>query len=118
MKFLLIDDDKDFCFICEEMIKDEGIEGAVVVVCNSVEAALKAINGNQPDVVFLDHQLTRKGDEGLVVARFLKEHRPQTKVYSTTSLPDAIDEYRKMGYEHIEKRPGLIVDLIKKLSQP
>ena len=40
---------------------------AIFAECHSVEDAIDAINTHKPDIVFLDHNLSEYGDDGLTI---------------------------------------------------
>ena len=100
MKFLIIDDDIDYCEALREYFA--GMYPNVAVrQCISVEDALAAIGEMQPDVLFLDGDLTFRGAEGLEVARQISPH---IKVYTTTGngMVQAIFK-SQFGIDHVSK---------------
>ena len=97
MKFLIIDDSKDFIDIAKRIFLDR--DDVFCAECRSVKEALDAIDARQPDVMFLDHQLGEDGNEGLEIIDKIKDRG--IKVYSTTT--NAREEYKERGIEVINK---------------
>jgi CheY-like chemotaxis protein len=100
-RFLLIDDHKAIVegagFLFDKFTDFTAAE------CHSAEEALGVILDHMPEVIFLDHSLTKGGSEGLEVAKVLSEKYPDIKIYSTTTNPYFEEEYKKLGISHIEK---------------
>ena len=71
--------------------------------CHNVEEALNAIRTNMPDVLFLDHSLSRGGSEGIEIANQIMKEIPGIKIYSTTTNPNNYEQYEQIGIEHINK---------------
>lgn len=67
--------------------------------CHSVDEAMKAIDEQKPDVIFLDHILTDRGNEGFEIV----ERVGTTKVYSTTGNNGVAKIYAERGIEHVGK---------------
>ena len=99
MKFLLIDDNPDFCVSMKEFFSAQ--EDVAVRRCTSVAEGLSAIDEVRPDVIFLDGDLTRLGAEGLEIAE--KIH-PRVKIYTTTSREDIQEAFQtRFGIDHVSK---------------
>ena len=96
MKFLFINDNSEMLNAWGRVFGNR--KDTALAECHSVEEALRAVTENQPEVVFLDHELTEGGNEGLEIARQLKG----MKIYSTTMRKDAIASYKELGIDHID----------------
>jgi CheY-like chemotaxis protein len=108
MKCLFIDDDKWFLSSFKGASEKHEI---VLAECHSVADALEAVAKHKPDVVFLDHQLTEGGWEGLAIARNIKHLR----VFSTTSDERLKPQYEAMGIAWVGKRLRSIMAVIDAL---
>lgn len=96
MKFLFINDNEGLLrSICTAL----GGSPANVIfsVCHSVRDAIRAISENWPDAIFLDHQLSPQGNEGLEVV----ERTHGIKFYSTTTNENVVGEYEKRGIQNV-----------------
>jgi len=98
MKFLFIDDSAIMLGAWQRAFNQPNVAFAE---CHSVEEALHAIAEHKPDVIFLDHSLGRRGDEGLEIAK----RAGSIKIYSTSSAleKEVKEEYRRIGVEWIGK---------------
>jgi CheY-like chemotaxis protein len=97
-KFLFIDDSKNTLDAYSDYFDNPDISYAV---CESVDEALRIIDKNAPDVIFLDNHLGNLGNEGLKVTDIIKNRK--IKVYSITNDSSVIKEYQNRGIEHIDK---------------
>ena len=75
---------------------------AIFAECHSVEDAIDAINTHKPDIVFLDHNLSEYGDDGLTIVDRIAG--TGVHICSTTSDSFVAEEYKKRGIEHVRKR--------------
>lgn len=55
-KILVVDDDKDTCWLLSEILKEEGYQ---VEIAYTGKSALKRIEAIEPDVMVLDYNLSR-----------------------------------------------------------
>ena len=99
-KCLLVDDEEGITTFFKSFF--DGSDNFVAVECHTVEDALNAIRANSPKVLFLDHNFTRGGTEGLEIADRAREIIPDIEIYSTTSHGH-LSEYKKRGIKHIGK---------------
>jgi ActR/RegA family two-component response regulator len=95
-KFLIIEDDDQWLLIFKKKLPNEDIAFAK---CTTVEDAFQAITMYGPEIIFLDHNLTTNGDEGLYIA----DHVNGVKIYSTTADFTLATDYRKRGIEIVGK---------------
>ncbi len=103
LRILFIDDDTGFLEDANKKFSHS--TDLVVVECHNTEEALQAIKDNDPDVVFLDHQLTPGGEEGMQVIEKGADLLKGKKVYSTTRAKemDIAMGYLQKGVEIIGK---------------
>lgn len=94
MKTLIIDDNFSWIETLSEVFQNNSSVQAVM--CFSVLDALQAIEEFQPDVVFLDHNLSN-GSEGFDII----DKVTGVKFYSTTTDREVGKEYEKLGIEWI-----------------
>ncbi len=100
---LFIDDDEAVVRSLENVYHD--YKNVRVVRCLTVKEALNAILEHRPDIIFLDHEFTRRGDEGLEVVRELRSSGNPALIYSTTMThrDEVLTEYEKLGIELVGK---------------
>jgi len=96
-KCLFIDDNGEILASLKRRFGDKS--NVFFAECHSVEEALRANEEYNPDVIFLDHQLTEDGDEGFEIADRIKGK----KIYSTTSDRQLADDYKDFGIEYVGK---------------
>jgi two-component system response regulator LytT len=112
VRILFIDDNPQIIGAFRRLFSN--YPNVVFAECHSVEEALQAIEEHKPDIIFLDHHLTRNGDEGLEIADRIGS---SIKVYSTTSDESFVSEYRKRGIEVIGKDIVKIYRIIKEMER-
>lgn len=100
-KCLFIDDHASMVSSLRRFLKS--FDNFLAAECHSVDDAMNAIKENSPKVIFLDNSLTPGGNEGIQIAKMVKEMYPDIKIYSTTTSPGVERVYEKMGISHIEK---------------
>ena len=99
-KFLFIDDSEAWLSAMRRAFFNN--PGVKFAECHSVDEAINAINTHKPDVVFLDHNLSEYGDDGLTIVDRIAG--TGVHICSTTSDSFVAEEYKKRGIEHISKR--------------
>jgi len=110
--YLFIDDNANFLNSLSLIFNKKNI---FFEECHSKEEALNAIYKINPDVVFLDNNLSREDtNDGLAVVDSLKGSK--IKFYSITFSTDEylLNEYRKRGVEILGK---LNLEKIKKVIE-
>lgn len=70
--------------------------------CHSVDEALTALMSHQPNLVFLDHALTRDGEEGWQIFTWICRHLPQATVITTTYNVAARERYQAAGVRYLD----------------
>ena len=91
-KFLVINDDPQILKLYRKLNNPD----MVVVECHTVEETLAAITEYHPEIIFLDHNLGPEKDEGLQVAKLVKDN---VRIISITSDPAMAPEYEELGIE-------------------
>ena len=100
-KCLFIDDEKKIIYGIQRLFR--GYTNFTAVECHSVDEALNAIKANSPEVLFLDHSLTRGGNEGLQIAIEVQKDNSDIEIVSVT-MNDAVGAlYKLKGIKHISK---------------
>lgn len=82
-KILLVDDEK---YILDEMKEFLAMEGYEVAVAENGQKGLQVFENFHPDIVFMDVKMA--GMDGIETFRYMKKHRPETKVVIITGLSD------------------------------
>ena len=77
-KVLIIDDEKDICFLISEILKDENYNTSIAL--NSEEAISK-FNEIKPDLVILDVWLSNSKLECIEILKELKQINPSPYMY-------------------------------------
>jgi CheY-like chemotaxis protein len=113
MVILFIDDNSQILGAFQRLFS--GHPNIVFVECHGVEEALQAIDEHKPDIIFLDHHLTRNGNEGLEIVDLLAGRN--IKIYSTTSDESVVFEYQKRGIEVVGKDVVKIYRIIKDMGR-
>ena len=100
MKILMIDDDNE---LLASLGRSRSLKGITTSECHSAIEAIAAIMANDPNVVLLDHQLSRDGNEGYDVLDYIRSNGLNVKVYSTTRNDACKKQYEAMGIEWVDK---------------
>lgn len=102
MKAVIVDDEKDLCFLLERILRKEEFD---TVSVNSIEEADRKLKDLNPNVIFLDNQLP----DGLGIKYIprIKEALPEVKVVVMTAYHTAGDksEALKNGADWFLKKP-------------
>ena len=102
-KVLIIDDEKDICFLISEILKDEKYITNVAV--NS-EEGLKEFTENKPDLVILDVWLSNSKLDGIELLKEFKDLDPNIPIiiisgHGTVDL--AVKSIKNGAYDFLEK---------------
>jgi DNA-binding response OmpR family regulator len=98
-KILVVEDDKGFLWILKEGLT---VAGFLVVCAEDGEEAVKKVQEEKPDLIFLDIMLPKM--DGITVAKTLKEKGVDAKIIFLTNLKDvdhisqAMDIYKNTDY--------------------
>ncbi len=102
-KILIIDDEKDICFLISEILKDENF--ITYSAINSDEAIAK-YNKMKPDLIILDVWLSKSKLDGIELLRKFKEIQPNIPIiiisgHGTVDL--AVNSIKSGAYDFLEK---------------
>ena len=102
-KILIIDDEKDICFLISEILKDEDYNTTSAL--NS-EEALNKFKQNKPDLIILDVWLSNSKLDGIEILKELKKINSNVPViiisgHGTVDL--AVSSIKNGAYDFIEK---------------
>ena len=102
-KVLIIDDEKDICFLISEILKDE--EYITTIALNS-DNAIKKFNENKPDLIILDVWLSNSKLDGIELLKEFKSIDNKIPViiisgHGTVDL--AVKSIKNGAYDFLEK---------------
>jgi len=108
-KVVIIDDEKDMCWLLEKDLKKRHYSA---ISANSGREGLELIKGEEPDIVLLDLRL--KDVDGINVLRKIKELWPKMKVIITTAFGGALVKEKAKGDPdiHILLLPQVVLKLV------
>ena len=102
MEVLIIDDERDICFLLSSLLKKKKIESRVV---NSLRDAASMLENNDPEIIFLDNHLP----DGLGVnfVSYIKRFHPKAKIIMITAHDTAADKKKafKEGVDYFISKP-------------
>lgn len=102
MKVLFIDDQKEILELLEESLHGGSVQMTFRESHDYIDA-MTAIKSENPDLLFLDHSLSRGGDEGFEIVEELRKSGNTMRIVSTTS-GSAMEVYQTLfGIDHVEK---------------
>ena len=102
-KILIIDDEKDICFLISEILKDENFN---TINSTSSNDAIKQFNDEKPDLIILDVWLDGSELDGLELLKYFKSIKSEIPIImiSGHSTVDMAVQAIKIGaYDFIEK---------------
>jgi CheY-like chemotaxis protein len=106
---LLADDDEDDLFMFEEALKEIGAPTSLITASDGEQLmdALNELNGNLPDVLFLDLNMPRKnGFQCLLEIRQNKKFSAlRTIIFSTSYEEEVIESLYRNGADHYIRKP-------------
>lgn len=100
-KVLVVDDEEKICFAFEQFLLDEG---HTPLIAATAEEALKIIENDSPQIVFLDIRLP--GESGLALLEKINLQRLSMMVVIMTAhgtMDTAIEAMRRGAYEYVTK---------------
>ena len=118
-RILFVDDEKAFLFASQKLLSRNGVE---VHTAETKDEALAMIDKNEYDAVIADVRLTGVyGEEGLDILRYVKEHKPQTRVILITGYgsPEIEKKAILLGADFYFEKPVsyfVLKDALKKLG--
>lgn len=99
---LIIDDEKDICFLLGSLLKTKDIQSNYV---NTLKDAANILESTDPEIIFLDNHLP----DGLGVnfIGFIKRFHPLTKIIMITAHDTIADKQRafKEGVDYFIGKP-------------
>lgn len=102
MEVLIIDDEKDICYLLSNLLKKKQIHSTYV---NSLRAAATILETNYPGIIFLDNHLP----DGLGVnfVSYIKRFHPASKIVMITAHDTIADKNKafKEGVDYFISKP-------------
>lgn len=106
---LLADDDEDDLFMFQEALKEIGAPTSLVTASDGEQLmdSLNELNGNLPDVLFLDLNMPRKnGFQCLLEIRQNEKFSAlRTIIFSTSYEAEVIESLYRNGADHYVRKP-------------
>tara|TARA_Y100000590_G_scaffold468673_1_gene652469 strand:- start:1572 stop:2930 length:1359 start_codon:yes stop_codon:yes gene_type:complete len=102
-KILIIDDEKDICFLISEILKDEDY---ITINNYTSTEAINNFNKIQPDLVILDVWLETKEIDGLKLLKYFKNinnNIPVIMISGHSTIDMAVQAIKEGAYDFIEK---------------
>ena len=102
-KVLIIDDEKDICFLISEILNDENFKA--ISASNSSEA-LEKYNKFNPDLIILDVWLGNSDLDGIELLKEFKKLQPKTPVIIISghgTVDMAVEAIKNGAYDFLEK---------------
>ena len=102
-KILIIDDEKDICFLISELLKDEGY---LMSSANNSNEALKEFSIFKPDLIILDVWLGNSDLDGIELLKKFKEFDPKIPIIIISghgTVDMAVNAIKYGAYDFLEK---------------
>ena len=102
-KILIIDDEKDICFLISEILKDENY---LTTNSNNSENAIKKFQDIKPDLIILDVWLDGSELDGLNLLKHFKSinsNIPIIMISGHSTIDMAVKAIKEGAYDFIEK---------------
>jgi len=118
-RILFVDNEQALLFASKKLLSRNGVE---VHTAETKGKALALIDENEYDAVISDIRLTGVfGEEGLDILRYVKEHKPQTKVILITGYgtPEIEEKAFALGADFYFEKPVshfILKDALKNLG--
>lgn len=108
-KILVVDDEEALRTVLSAELEGEGY---TVSSAGDGEEAISLIGQNNFDLILLDIKMPNV--DGFEVLKYVKEHKPSTKVIMLTGFADLKNaiESKKLGAEDFVSKPYDLVDLL------
>lgn len=116
MNIVIVEDDKNVCFILEQIIEDRKL-GKVCTVCTNPKEGQEYILTNNPDIVLID--LLMPGLDGISIVKncIQKGITSSFIMISQVSLKDIIEKAYENGVEFYINKPINAVEVEKIISK-
>lgn len=113
---LIIDDEKDICFLLSSVLKNNHIESMFV---NSLKEAALVLEINDPEIIFLDNDLP--DGLGINFISFIKRFHPSTIIIMITAHDTLTDKQQalKKGVDFFIGKPfstETVNNVLKRIS--
>ncbi len=102
-RILIVDDEKDICFLISEILKDENYH---TFNCHTYDDAIKYFNTDDYDLVILDVWLDKNKTEGLELLKYFKKQNkfiPIIMISGHSTIDVAVQAIKEGAYDFIEK---------------
>ena len=102
-KILIIDDEKDICFLISEILSDENYETTNSYSSDDAILKFKELN---PDLIILDVWLDGSKNDGLELLRIFKKlnsHIPIIMISGHSTVDMAVQAIKEGAYDFLEK---------------
>jgi len=100
LKVLIIDDEKDICYLLGGMLEFKNLDARFVY---SIREARQALNTDKPAVIFLDNHLP--DGSGMTFIEEIKEKYPDTKIIMISAY-DTTNDKRRAAIEGVNQFIG------------
>lgn len=97
---LIIDDDKDLCFLLKNVLKPK-VE--TIEVAGTLEEGKQLLSKNAPDVIFLDNNLP--DGQGVMYISLFKHIAPMAKIIVISAIPTAKEKALEFGADAFMEKP-------------
>ncbi len=91
LKVLIIDDERDICYLLSTLLKQKNLEAEYV---NSLSDAAVALKKETPEIIFLDNHLP--DGLGMNFIEYIKMHYPVAKIIMITAHDTAADRQKAL----------------------
>ena len=102
-KILIIDDEKDICFLISEILKDENY---ITTSANNSDDALKEFSTFKPDLIILDVWLANSNLDGIELLKEFKKMNifiPVIVISGHGTVDMAVNAIKNGAYDFLEK---------------
>ncbi|MCU7845072.1 MAG: response regulator [Candidatus Thiodiazotropha sp. (ex Monitilora ramsayi)] len=112
-RILVVDDEPELCEILAEYFGDQGFN---VNTATSAEEARSFFSGQAPDIALLDIRMP--GEDGLSLARWIKEQHKQVGIIMLTTAADVVDRVvgLEMGADDYVPKPFDLRELLARIK--
>jgi len=102
LKALIVDDEKDVCFLLSSILKSKNLQASFV---NSIREAKNVLLEYSPSIIFLDNHLP--DGFGIDFIEEIRKHNPRIKIIMITAYDTASDRVKayQEGIDHFIGKP-------------
>lgn len=102
-KALIIDDDKDLCFLLRNVLKPKVDK---VDVAGTLQEGKELLSKDTPDVIFLDNNLP--DGQGVMYISLFKHIAPQARIIVISAIPTAKEKAMEYGADAFMEKPMMV----------